>query len=154
MEYNWQYKDLGISFKSRLEKRVYMILKELYPNFNIKTQLHLKDIVKTKVPALLRRLTVDFYIPEFNLCIEVDGEHHFEKVSYDDPDKAQVAFEKRKKLDNMKDNFLFDNNIPLLRISYIELRNLTDEELKTYISTQINNLLAEFGGGTIDHSEY
>ena len=64
---------------------------------------------------------VDFYINDLNLCIEFDGKQHFEPVKHFG---GKVNFDKTKKRDEIKNNFCFNNNIKLLRISYKDINNV------------------------------
>lgn len=73
------------------------------------------------------KLRYDFYIEEYNLCIEYDGEQHFNSVKYWGGDEN---FEKLKIRDNIKNKFCIDNSINLLRISY---KDNIQEILKKYI---------------------
>ena len=67
-----------------------------------------------------RPLPFDFYIPDLNLCIEYDGIQHFNK-------KNQYYSEDRKKKDEIKNKYCtsIDDSPKLLRISYLELDNIT-----------------------------
>lgn len=69
-----------------------------------------------------RQLYFDFYLTDFNLCIEYDGKQHFEVVEYFGGEKA---FEENKKRDEFKNKFCSKHNIHLLRITY------KDEIIKT-----------------------
>lgn len=62
-------------------------------------------------------LKFDFYIPEHNICIEYDGEQHFKKYRFE---KDDINFKKRKKRDNIKNEYCKENNINLIRINYKE----------------------------------
>ena len=66
-------------------------------------------------------LPFDFYLPDYNLCIEYDGEQHFKEVKWFG---GKEGFEKRVKHDNMKNKYCEDNNINLLRIPYTEFENI------------------------------
>lgn len=68
------------------------------------------------------KLPFDFYIPERNLCIEYDGQHHFNVVSKYGGD---IFLEKVKKHDKIKDDWCLKNNIKLIRISYRQKRKIT-----------------------------
>lgn len=61
-----------------------------------------------------RKLPFDFYIPDFNLCIEYDGRQHFESVDFYG---GNDAFFIRKKNDEIKNSFCENNNITLLRFN-------------------------------------
>lgn len=62
----------------------------------------------------------DFYLPELNLCIEVDGEQHFKpsKFSNITEEEAIKNLKNRQNKDSQKDEYCLKNNINLLRISY------------------------------------
>jgi hypothetical protein len=59
-------------------------------------------------------LPFDFYLPNYNLCIEFDGGQHFE------PKFGEEKFKITQKHDNIKNQYCIDNNISLLRIPYWE----------------------------------
>lgn len=60
-------------------------------------------------------LPFDFYLPEYNLCIEYDGIQHFKPIEYFGGEKAYLDLKKR---DKIKNEFCKKHNIYLLRISY------------------------------------
>ena len=73
-----------------------------------------------------RPLPFDFAIynnEKLSLLIEFDGAHHFREYSHFG---GKEAFEERKRLDKIKDDFCFQNNIPLLRIPYWEFDNFKE----------------------------
>ena len=62
-----------------------------------------------------RLLKFDFYLPNYNMCIEYDGEQHFRPIKY------RGGLEGFKKLiikDGLKNLYCQENNLSLLRISY------------------------------------
>ena len=76
-----------------------------------------------------RLLSYDFYLPEYNLLIELDGDHHREQVVYINKDMTDfdkevadidsfLRLQDRKYKDKLKDDYAKNNNIPLLRIEY------------------------------------
>lgn len=67
-------------------------------------------------------LPFDFYLIDFNVLIEFDGEQHYDATATRtiDPIKQQERFEKIKKHDRIKNKYCKDNNIPLVRIPYWE----------------------------------
>lgn len=76
-------------------------------------------------------LPFDFYLPKYNCLIEIDGEGHYHPCNFN-----QISFEKSlksflitKKHDEIKNVFCKENNIPLLRISYIEMQNNNYKQL-------------------------
>jgi very-short-patch-repair endonuclease len=62
-------------------------------------------------------LYFDFYLTNFNLCIEFDGRQHYENVEIFGGEKA---LKKNKIRDHIKDKYCEKNNIKLIRIKYDE----------------------------------
>ncbi|MCK9446608.1 DUF723 domain-containing protein [bacterium] len=60
-------------------------------------------------------LQFDFYLPEYNTCIEFDGIQHFKMVEYFGGEKEYVN---RLLRDKIKTEYCKDKNIKLLRIRY------------------------------------
>jgi len=69
-----------------------------------------------------KKLQFDFYLIDYNICIEFDGKQHFVNVEWFG---GSVAFERRKILDKVKNNFCLKNNIELVRVRYDE--NILDK---------------------------
>ena len=65
----------------------------------------------------IKLLPFDFYLPQFNLCIEYDGELHFKAVDYFG---GKEKLEYIKNNDNIKTTYCSKNNIKLLRVRYDE----------------------------------
>ena len=61
-----------------------------------------------------RKLIFDFYLPDYNLCVEFDGQQHFQPVF------GEESYEAGKIRDEIKNNYCLKNNIGLLRIPYYE----------------------------------
>jgi len=78
-----------------------------------------------------RRLPFDFYLPDYNICIEYDGEQHFMPVSvYGGEEK----FKKQQINDRIKNEYCEKNGIELLRISYkISGYQKISEEIKKHL---------------------
>ena len=98
------------------------IIKKLLEDNNIKfiPQYKFKDC-KNVFP-----LPFDFYLPEYNICIEYDGEQHFKRFRFE---KDDMRLETRQKLDKIKNEYCRKNNIHLIRISYIQniIKELTNQ---------------------------
>lgn len=71
-----------------------------------------------------RELPFDFYIPEDNTLIELDGGQHFKKVPHFDQHEDLTT---RTRRDTIKDQYCTAKGINLLRIGYSELDNLTND---------------------------
>lgn len=69
-------------------------------------------------PDTNKKLRFDFYLPDYNCCIEYDGEQHFYYTNYGWNTKKQ--YEKTIYLDNIKQKYCERNNIFLIRIPYTD----------------------------------
>lgn len=76
-------------------------------------------------------LPFDFYLPKLKVCIEVDGELHYEPSRFK---SSEENFAKTLFRDSIKSDFCKKNNIKLIRIPYYEIKN------KTY-TNRINMLI-------------
>lgn len=61
------------------------------------------------------KLKFDFYLEDYNKCVEFDGPQHFKPIRFFGGKKT---FNLQKQKDLIKDNFCKENNIDLLRISH------------------------------------
>lgn len=62
-----------------------------------------------------RKLSFDFFVPDYNACIEFDGRQHFFPSVYFG---GMPEFERTKKVDWIKNQFCLNNGIKLIRVSY------------------------------------
>lgn len=74
--------------------------------------------------GIKRPLPFDFYLPDYNICIEFDGIQHYKPV---ERFGGIEGFNEIVKNDNIKNNYCLLNNIKLIRISY------KDKKLINYI---------------------
>ena len=72
-------------------------------------------------------LPFDFYLPDYNICIEYDGVQHFTTYEFFGGEKE---FKKRVKFDAIKNKYCKEKNIKLIRISYYEYDLIEYEILK------------------------
>lgn len=63
-------------------------------------------------------LPFDFYLPDYNLCIEFNGIQHYRAVEYFGGVKK---FKAQQKNDKIKKKYCDDNNISLIIIRYNEI---------------------------------
>jgi hypothetical protein len=68
-----------------------------------------------------KSLFFDFYLPDYDVLIEYDGELHYKSVEYFGGD---VGLQYRKYNDNIKNMYVIENNLNLVRISYIDYENI------------------------------
>ena len=64
-----------------------------------------------------RQLPFDFYLPDYNTCIEFDGIQHFKSINFFGGKKE---FKNQQKKDKIKNQFCKNNNINLIRIKYTD----------------------------------
>ena len=77
-------------------------------------------------------LPFDFYLPEYNILIEIDGEQHYRPISFGCKDKDKILdnFYKQLNHDKIKNEYCKRNNIPLIRIPYYEIQ---DDNLEYFL---------------------
>lgn len=83
-------------------------------------------------------LPFDFYLPDYNMCIEVDGQGHYEIAYYNhcSKEKGLQSLRHRQITDKIKTDYCNKQNIYLLRIPYWEFPN-------NYKNILYNNLIKE-----------
>ena len=82
-----------------------------------------------------RKLPFDFYLPKYNCCIEVDGTQHFYsgiKLHGHLFDEKEV--EEIQRRDKIKSNYCKNNDIELLRLSYLDFKD--EEQYKKILSNK------------------
>lgn len=70
----------------------------------------------------IHHLRFDFYLPEYNLCIEYQGRQHFEPYSFGE--KRIERFNNQKKNDDIKRNYCISKGIKLLEVKFDEDLNV------------------------------
>jgi len=70
----------------------------------------------------------DFYLPDYNLCIEFNGIQHYEPIDFAGRgyDWSKENFKKIKINDKIKTKYCRNNNIPLLIIPYWKFDNIEE----------------------------
>lgn len=114
---------VSCSLKSNQSKGIKAIIKVLEENnINYKTEYTFEDCKYKK------KLRFDFYLPDYNCCIEYDGEQHFkEKTCWkDNLEKIQLR-------DSIKNQYCKEHNIKLIRIPYWNLKEISLEYLFSLI---------------------
>lgn len=111
---------------SKGEQKVKGILQQLKVNFI--QQKTFKNCInpKTKQP-----LKFDFYLPDYNYCIEYDGEQHYFYKGTGWNNKEN--FEKTQYRDGLKTQYCKDYNINLVRISYTDFDKIDENYIKEKI---------------------
>ena len=85
-------------------------------------------------------LPFDIYLPEYNILIEYDGEQHYMPVNFGgiSDEEAIENLKKTQYHDAIKNEYCHQNNIPIIRVPYLEKNNLEEfifSQLKQYINT-------------------
>jgi len=104
------------SSKGELLIRDYLISK----NIKFEEQKRFNNCILNKP------LPFDFYLPNHNLLIEFDGVAHFKPTTFGGMSlgKAKDKLIEQKERDQIKSSFAENNNIALIRISYLKIKNI------------------------------
>ena len=104
--------------KSRGERTISLILEELDISFSHQHVFYDCRNSNNRV------LYFDFYLPDYNCCIEYDGEQHFVGWKRDKSTLEQIH-----KNDEVKNSYCLEKNIKLVRIPYTDLNKINKEYL-------------------------
>lgn len=97
-------------------------------NNNIIFEIHKK--FENLVGVKNGKLSYDFYLPQYNLLIECQGEQHYRPIEYFGGEKQFVI---QREHDKRKRNYVENNNYELLEIPYWEydnVENILNEKLE------------------------
>lgn len=86
-------------------------------NINYEREYRFEDCVYK------RPLPFDFYLKEYNVAIEYDGEQHY---SPNDFFEGHDPFKERQLKDRIKSKYCYQNNIKLIRIKYTQFNEIED----------------------------
>jgi hypothetical protein len=86
-------------------------------------KLSIKFIREKKFEECFNKLCLpfDFYLIDYNLCIEFDGIQHFKPLKFFG---EEDGFNSIKKNDEIKNKYCFNNGIDLLRIPYLKIKEI------------------------------
>lgn len=70
---------------------------------------------------MINPLRFDFYLPDYNICIEYNGKQHYKSVKHFG---GTENFERQQQRDNVKRVYCQNNNIKLVEIPYTEFNNI------------------------------
>lgn len=103
------------------EAALYVLLLDM--GYEVERQKTYDDLKDTKL------LPYDFYLPRYNLLVELDGDHHRKPIVYSDEnlEEAENKFKDKQRKDELKNSYATLNNIPLLRIEYNKGRRELDK---------------------------
>lgn len=109
---------------SKGEEKVARLLSAAKINF--KTEVSFPDLKSLKG----KPLRFDFVVYKGNkivCCIEVDGRQHFEQVKCFQ--KTILDFRRTQEWDRIKNSYCIRKNIPLIRVPYWDIEDLTLEKI-------------------------
>lgn len=110
---------------SKGEQKIASLLKAAHIQY--KTEVSFKDLKGIKQPL---RFDFVIYYNKRYCCIELDGQQHF--MFTPRFHRSQLDFRRQKEYDIRKNKYCLSHNIPLIRIPYWALNDLT---LDTIFST-------------------
>lgn len=89
----------------------------------------------------VRELPFDFYLPDYNACIEYDGLQHFEPVDFSGSgDECAIKqFESLQIRDGIKTSYCHKHHMPLCRIKYTQNVKTTLDMFFKILKTQQND---------------
>jgi very-short-patch-repair endonuclease len=102
-------------------------------NFLTKNNIEFEEQKRFKDCKNIKPLPFDFYLPQYNLCIEFDGKQHFIPTDFKSnltEEEKLKSFELLQIRDNIKTDYCKNNNINLLRIKYTE--NIEEKLIKYF----------------------
>lgn len=69
----------------------------------------------------------DFYLPDYNCCIECNGEQHYIPIDYFG---GEDTFKRQQENDDIKQKFCSENNIKLIVIPYTDFKYINEQYLE------------------------
>lgn len=123
------YKKIGCPFCSS-----HSVLEEIVANLLSNKKITYFRQVTRKTFIWLENLRLDFYLPDYNIAIECQGEQHFVPVDFAGRGEewAKKQLEENIKRDKHKEELCNENNIKLLYFSKEKFKGnyniITDEE--------------------------
>ena len=109
------------------EQKIQDILEKM--NINFLNQYWFKDLRgNNKQP-----LRFDFYLLDYNILIEFQGEQHYEEIQY-----FKSNLKENQKRDNQKREYCKKNNIKLIEIPYWDFEIIDEEYIKEKINEYYN----------------
>lgn len=112
------------------EEKIKSILQKI--NVVFEQQKTFDSLINSKTG---RHLYFDFYLPDYNCCIEYDGEQHFHGWYLNHINKFQ-SLELIQYRDKIKNNFCKNNHIGLIRIPYTDFGKIDID----YIRKALDNV--------------
>lgn len=94
--------------------------------------LNIKKQESIKSPLTKKDLPFDFYLPDQKIYIEYDGQQHYEPVGHFGGIKG---YERQFIRDSIKNQYIIDNNLKLIRITY----QAKFKDIKEFLKKELTN---------------
>lgn len=108
---------------SKAAKKVERLIKKAFPSYRLKKEYY--------VFYQNTRLFFDYYLPELNLVIEVQGEQHFTFNNFYHTDKNDLLDQVVR--DRLKTQWVSEKEFKLLTLTEKEVSELTEESIRSII---------------------
>lgn len=112
------------------ERTVFSFLKD--NGFNFKTQYKFLGCYYKNKNVPLR---FDFYLPDYNICIEYNGEQHYKPI---ERFGGTNGFKEQQIRDNIKRQYCKDNGIKLIEIAYDENLKISMDNILKVVNNNVN----------------
>lgn len=110
---------------SKGEEKIFEILSSL--DIKYKREYSFIDCINPSTHKLFR---FDFYLPDYNCCIEYDGIQHFKETTWE-----RCSLQEQRQKDIYKNNYCIGNGIGLIRIPYWNYNKLNTLFLASLIES-------------------
>ena len=134
-----QTSSCGCYLKSKGEYQVEEILNNL--SILYENQKSFERCINPKTRA---KLYFDFYLPDYNCCVEYDGEQHYRDKQHKMWNSTKEPFAVRQYRDNIKNQYCKEHNIKLIRIPYWDYDRLNKEYLQKALQCPLMDLSKTF----------
>ncbi len=130
-----------IKFKSNLEEKVYDALKlGFFSSYRIQKEVCWKYLFPNIKTHLYDK--IDFYLPDVNIIIEVNGIQHYQPTSFTKEEAYISTYDKQTRRDSYLRQLTKLHNYCLYEISYEKISKLNPQELSIQIENDLLVLLA------------
>ena len=85
-------------------------------------------------PNTKAKLKFDFYLPDYNICIEYDGEQHYK--GWRKSHSAKASLEQIQFRDSIKNNYCLEHHIKLKRIPYTDFNKINQEYIERLLEVK------------------
>lgn len=125
------------SFKGKTQKKLFDIIKEIFPNYSIFYNFKEFDWLINKNG---KRQELDIYVKELKLAIEYDGEQHFKPMRYKSKKEMLNKLENTKKLDKLKNQKVSDHPE---NVKYFVRFNYKEKITKKYVLHKLSLIIRD-----------